>query len=458
MMTACSSSHEQNLEQAAARAYGFAPDPHAPNVTYQPDVVFVSGGPAAVRGGSADGLTWVLDGKAGGVDRVVAGKVLYASSRVAGRVLDVRRDGQDVAVTLGPVQLGEIVKNGRFKFTGDIEVGTMAIQEIPELPGLRAPLAPAGGGKATPAAFLRAGPTPALPAPNLPPPFTGGTKEFGMSDWKGRIARDSGTVTLHVEHLDEAGLKVLADIGFVFASPHLDADLGLVDGEVGDSELRLRGLREVSLDLNTGSANGLSDNQHLKFEIPVSLDAPVILGGVAFNLNVRFKFLVNTAFSAKNSTLSASGAWTTDGPIGFDKTSGKISVQKPKIEVKKDLLKSLSGISIGANGFVFATDIRIMLGLGIPAANAGPYGRLTTSVGLTVGSDLGIVKCRQATVVVSAGGGVGMSAANSVVFGINQVLSRLGLAKKVEEDSGKDFLLEEIYNKTFTAPEKAICK
>jgi len=447
---------------SAAQRYGFGPDPAA-GVTYQSDVVFVEGGPDAIRSASDDGLTWVLRGTAKGVSDLAPGKVLYASSRAAGRVLDVRPQGSDVAVTLGPVQLGEVIRNAQLHLANDVDLATIAIQEIPDLPGMRADLPPASSSKTTQAvkaASLRSanGASFGLAPLDLPPPFTEGSKAFSLSDWSGRMDRSSGNVTLHVEHVDEAGLKVLADIGFEFASPHLDSDLGLVDGDVGDSELRFRGLRRVTLDLAAGSANGLGDNQHLKFEIPVSLDAPVIIGGVAMNLNVRFKFLVDTAFSAKDSTLNASGAWTTDGPIGFDKTSGKVSLQKPTVTVEKSIIDSLDGISIGANGFVFATDIRIMLGLGIPAASAGPYGRLTTSVGLTVGSDLGIIKCRQATVVISSGGGVGISASDTVVSGINAILEKLGIPKKVEEDSGKDVVLEEVYNQTFTTPDKAICK
>lgn len=282
--------------------------------------------------------------------------------------------------------------------------------------------------------------------------------------WSGSVTRDSGNIALHTEQVNESGIKVVVDVTFQFVSPHIDADLGLKDGEVGDSELRMRGLRAVSLDIKAGGANGTSDNLKQKVEIPISLNAPVIVAGIAMNVNVRFKFLVTTAFSAKNSTISAHGAWETKGPLAYDKTSGQVSVQMPTITEKVDLVKSLQGISVGATGFVFATDIRFMLGLGIPAANAGPYVRLVTSVGLALGSDIGLlcgkecVKCHGTTVVINGAVGAGISISDSVARAINEYVKRVFGAKQkvVEEDAGKDLLLKQIFEKSFV-PDTPIC-
>lgn len=475
--------------------YGSAPSPDA-DVTYQPDVVFVGGGPAAIRAASADGLTWLLDGKAPGVDRLAVDKVLYASSLAVGRIVQLRPEGDQVAVTLAPVRLGEVIRNGRLKVSQPLDLSGWGLQQVPELPGAVASLAPeaSGGPSATPTPAdggqeptpTGAGPAPTtdgsgqpapdpavtsspiampvvnrLPARRLPPvplpaPFTQGSAPWSAGDWSGQVDRNSGDVTFHVEHAGE-GLKAYVDVGFHFASPHLDADLGIVDGEVGDAEIRLRGLREVTLDIRAGSANGLSDNLKQKVEIPVSLNAPVIVGGVAMNLNVRFKFLAQTAFTAKNSTIEASGAWTTEGPLSYDRTSGKVQTDWPTITEKKSIIDSLSGVSVGVNGFVFATEMRVMLGLGVPAVNAGPYARLVTSVGLTVGSDLGIVKCRQATVTVTAGTGIALSMSDTIAAGINQVFSRLGATRQVEEDNNKQILEQQVYQNSFWAPQVQAC-
>jgi hypothetical protein len=130
----------------------------------------------------------------------------------------------------------------------------------------------------------------------------------------------------------------------------------------------------------------------------------------------------------------------------------------PKVTVKKSLIDSLSGISVGVNGFVVASEMRVMLGLGIPAVNAGPYARMVASLGVTVGSDLGIVKCRQATVVLTAGTGVGLSMSDTVASGVNYALKELGVTKKLESDTKKDVYDKELFNKSDWVPDKPICR
>ena len=72
---------------------------------YHPDVVIVEGGPDAVRSVSANGLVWTIKGDAGHAGDLAPGKILFVTGRSAGRVLGVHRDGDDLVVTIGPVEL-----------------------------------------------------------------------------------------------------------------------------------------------------------------------------------------------------------------------------------------------------------------------------------------------------------------------------------------------------------------
>ncbi|MFD0788207.1 hypothetical protein ACFQZ8_30210, partial [Micromonospora azadirachtae] len=101
----------------AALRYGLAPVPN-PDVTFQPDVVIVGGGGRSIRSVTADGLTWRIDGKAEHADEVAVGKVMFVTGRSVGRVLHLERDGGDLLVTMGPVTLTEVIRDGTFVKTG----------------------------------------------------------------------------------------------------------------------------------------------------------------------------------------------------------------------------------------------------------------------------------------------------------------------------------------------------
>ena len=446
---------------AAAEHFGLGPSSDA-EVTYQPDVVILDDGPAAVRAASADGLVWAIDKSTSGADELDVGKVLYATSLAVGRIVHLEPDGNDLVVVLAPVSLGEVIRDGHVRISQDLDLDTLHLRGVPDEPGaVTTSVVPQAAGHAVrfdapegraPIEWLHS---------ELPPPINEGSTSWTANDWSGTVARESGDIVVHVDHLGE-GLKADIDMGFHFVKPHLDADVGIVDGEVGDAQLELRGLREVTLDIAAGSVGGLADNLSQKIEIPVSLDAPVIVGGVAMNLNVRFRFIAQTAFTAQNSTLHASGDWVTDGPLFYDRASGRVDIGMPTITPKTNILDSLDGISVGVNGFVFTTEIRVMLGLGTPAASAGPYARVVTSVGLTVGSDIGIGgpanKCRQTSVTFTGAAGAALVIAEDTTNAINTVFDLLGITQRVEPDATKEIANETLYSQAFWSPDVDYCR
>ncbi|NED54547.1 hypothetical protein G3I24_27065, partial [Micromonospora aurantiaca] len=84
------------------------------DVTLQPDVVLVGGGSRTVRSVSPDGLTWRLDPGARDADRLAPGRVMFLTGRGVGRVLDLDEEGGDLVVTIGPVTLTEVIRDGTF--------------------------------------------------------------------------------------------------------------------------------------------------------------------------------------------------------------------------------------------------------------------------------------------------------------------------------------------------------
>jgi len=104
--------------------YGAVPTRNAA-VTYQPDVVIVDGGADAVRSVSSDGLTWIIKGNAGHAKDLAVGKILFVTSRSAGRVLAVQPDGADLAVTIGPVDLADVIQKADISYNKPLDLKSM---------------------------------------------------------------------------------------------------------------------------------------------------------------------------------------------------------------------------------------------------------------------------------------------------------------------------------------------
>ncbi|HEV8053763.1 MAG TPA: hypothetical protein VGP30_02925, partial [Candidatus Limnocylindrales bacterium] len=163
------------------------------------------------------------------------------------------------------------------------------------------------------------------------------------------------------------------------------------------------------------------------------------------------------AFSAKNSTMSATGVFGLEGPIGFDYQGGSLTILTPTVTEEKSLIDSLQGISVGVNGVVVANQIKVLAGIGVPLFSAGPFAAMTLSTGMTVGSDLGIVKCRIASLDVVAGGGLGYTFSSKGSELVEKFFQKLGLSE-AKLDSEYASVTQTLVHKTASAPDVPVCK
>src|SRR4029077_11853064 len=119
----------------AEKLYGVSPR-LSNDIKYQPDVIVMEHGSRAIRSQSSDGFTWTLDANAPGASQINAAKVLFATGRVVGRVVKVERKGDDLDVTLGPVELTEIFEEVHIAKSGAIEPQDMLVYVAPaDYPG-----------------------------------------------------------------------------------------------------------------------------------------------------------------------------------------------------------------------------------------------------------------------------------------------------------------------------------
>ena len=116
--------------------FGVAPKRTA-NVEYQPDIILMEEGDKAIRSVGSEGLTWKFDASAPHVNEFAEGKVVFATGRAVGRILSLRKDGDTVSVILGSIQLGDVIKNGKFAMNQKIDPNNMISYIAADFPGAK---------------------------------------------------------------------------------------------------------------------------------------------------------------------------------------------------------------------------------------------------------------------------------------------------------------------------------
>ncbi|GAA4559042.1 hypothetical protein [Planotetraspora kaengkrachanensis] len=474
--------------------YGYAPRTDS-SVEYQPDVVIVKGGGTVIRSVSGDGFTYTIDRDADGAGDLRPGKIMFVTGEAAGRVVRVERSNDGLAVTLAPVELTDIVRNGTFAVDQPLDVEAQQFQALPDLLGEVDPdtagadsiSVPEGGassgGTAAPPAPLpgrpESGPrvvsafapaassgTVAVAAPALQlvardrrAPSPGPQKQPAkVGPWELQAAKSPTQLTLHADHAATAkkGLKVGLDVALKFNDLRVRSSMTVANGTILKPQLRLLGITGIAISVHAGAGGGYTDNKKARIELPVELKQPILIGGLPATVKQTFKLLVETAFSAKNATISAGGEWGLSGPLGLDGGT----VLTPTFSVRKSIMDSLRGVSIGVEGIVVAAEFRFGIMVGLPVAGAGPYVGVVASLGLTNGSAAGrvglplagpAVKCKGTTLVLTVRGGAGISLSAPLSKAIEKAL-------KVKVPTEKDVKKKDIVNRTVTQPDVPLCK
>jgi hypothetical protein len=463
--------------------------PPTSGYTYQPDVVIVGGGAESVRSVSSDGIVWTIKGTADNIDEVEVGKVMFVTGRGVGRVRQVQKVGDDVAVALGPVDLTEVYRDAEIEIDQPVDLTNMALVETPDLlgavtdPAQTADVdasAPAKSTATTPAASTDGSAsvqTMELPAvqlisvvrppkkSKLPPASLKTSFQLTVDNWSVEgftTGKDNGAFDVTLKVTRTTGpLRIGITVTVHLLNPKVRASASISGGNLKHSSAKLSGVQGIDVDVKAGSENGLADNVKARVEVPMDIILPIF---EPFLVAFRQKFIIETAFSSKNSTLEGHGEYRFTGPIGDSEAeAGSVGV-----ETVKSMTESLTGPSIGVAGVVFAYQLRAQGGLGVPSAFVGPFVGVTFSVGLTRGSDLGRISagnlagaiatgrntiCKGVTVDIFSNFGVGF--VDSVV--VTKLLEQFYPSKKFKVTS--DFLEARVpvFHGKSVAPDVPLC-
>jgi hypothetical protein len=460
--------------------YGSAPKPDA-NVKLQPDVVIVEGGPKVIRSVSGDGAVWTIDGQAKGAGDLQPGKIMFATSKAVGRVAEVKKAGDDLAVTLTPVGLTDVIKDGEFSVDKALDIGSAPIQAMPELPGQLVESKGAGTPSTEPTEPEATEPEPTEPEATEPeatePPDpedtpadeetktpAGGQAQVVQMNapavrlpgagWPKPILVDSTKVSrgnwefepylstkdrefgLNAAYKKGNDFKGTMNIAFKLNNPRIKSTVGVSGGKLNSGwSFTVAGIDGIRVEFGAGNA---TKNGTLKFrgEVPVELPIEMPMGGIPFIAVIKFKFIFETALVGRNSTIKGSGSWNLGGALG--RVAGK--VQTPTISVAKSLMDSLNGISLGGAGIVYGFELRSLIGIGLPMAYAGPYWKLTVIWGNTLGGALGgpLSDCKAGVFNINFAVGIGTQISSEAVDWITKLLGK----KPVKWETAMEFKAE----------------
>jgi hypothetical protein len=491
LLTACGQSESTGPAQpqdSATLTYGYGPVAN-PAVTYQPDVIVVGGGPKSIRSASADGLVWVIDGSAENASNLRPGKILLATSRAAGRIMSIEPRGNDLAVTLGPIHLGEVLRDADLKVDVGFDPELMVYQEVPEQPGMYRDLNASGASEAMPARYARAEtpmteeagililrlspirlamadasrpstlPTAVKSAPKISVhgfEIEPSIKRDGASkaDGTGKIRQRVGLKI----NKSTPGLKVGIDLSVWLRELRFRTRTVYRDGKLdqANSTIVVDGLEGIDMSIESGIAKAIGDNQKVRIEVPIEFIEqipPAATEGVPLTAQIKFKFLLETALGGNNATLKAAGEYELKGPLGLE--GGKVVT--PTAKETKSLIDAVSGISLGVSGIVFTQETRFLVGLGPPALFAGPYGKVVTAVGVTKAADiaagLAAPRCRSTTLKFDAGMGWGFQL---TVKELGALQSLLGKQVKTEWETFEKSAT--FFRKDYFSPDIPACR
>jgi len=463
----------------AERRYGHAPTPD-PTVVYQPEVVIIEGGAQAVRGLGADGLGCSINARAANAADVRPGRVALVTSRCVGRVFAVRKQGDQLALTLGPVEITDIVRDGSFQLDQPIDFDDTLVFEAPEWPGASVPLDPLlpfAGGPVQQGPFIphewSSSAARLVPASYGLPAFDVRSRpsfvRIASEDPVGRDAPIVGKNMLGTwMPLSENGVQFLGHATLHLAAPRLNFVLQIRNAKVTRCELEFHGAAGLTMGFRASSQAG--GNVNVLRDLPVDVTIP-IGGPVPFSVLVHQSYMVQTAFTAANSFITELGDYKFQGMFGLGYRDGAWKVDGPeRFSIKQSPLTSLNGVSLGVTGLVLTHQVKVMVGIGAFGFATGPYTALTSSIAVTRGSDAegvpwggsptlrGLVRCKQASLNMTMAVGVGYMIPQPVTKAINFVLSTLNIQHRIGSSGGLQTQPRGVVNSRAWEPDLPVCK
>ncbi len=419
----------------AEQKYGIAPVPDA-SVEYQPDVIVVGGGAESVREQHANGFMWSIDAGAAHADELKPGKILFLTNRAVGRVLGMRKEGDTLVLVLGPVEVNELFRNAHIHIASmPVDFGEALTYTAPDMPG-----------QAIAVAQNVSKPASAMHAMFVPPADTPTAASSGAAPTTDvsnlvhfKVVPTASTSGLGVRATSDAGgLKVKAEVLVHLSAPTMKVTLDIKDGAIQEASLELLGAAGLTWNFDAGTDVGRSANVHGVLTPDTDFSIPVGgLGGAPLAITVRQRFQIETQLNVRNTTLAAKGKYTFNGGFLAGYRDKKWGLGTPLgFKQAASFAQTGDGVSLGLSAINLGHSTKIIVGIGAWGFAAGPYFTFFSAVGLAKTSDIGMLKCFSAPVVLKMNGGVGYMIPQTVTRAINSILRAFNIRYELRGEGG----------------------
>ena len=424
-------------------------------VVYQPDVVLIGGGAAAVRVVSASGLTWTIDANAPGASKLAVGKIMLATSFGTGRVLKLTRSGAEVTVILGPVSITDVIRDANLGSSTPIPIGETLAYARPSAPGAAVddphdPLAPAtGSGPANPSAGrspnsatdtstatthsfrqtrlapggvagllapaegarVAAPAAPTLPAPSTTP------NPVGAGDFQVTPFCCAGGVGINIGY-DKGDGRLQAKLTLKLGEPTASFRLVISHGKLLEATVQVHGAGAVEVAIDAATRSSAGDFKGKMVHVPETLTIPLAGFGVPLVLSVNQDFYVSMQLIGA-AAFHTKGGYRVSGDLGFGYRNGSPSVIGTTLAVDDPMTANTRVLGVASGVITVGWSLKVSIGVGVLGFSAGVWYAL--DVGLSVVADgLSLTAgCVRDALLVTGRYGVGWTVPRAVVAVLN---------------------------------------
>ena len=416
-------------------------------IVYQPDVVMIGGGAAAVRAVSGSGLTWTMDANAPGASRLAVGKIMLATSFGTGRVLSLTKTGSEDTVVLGPVAITDVIRDADIGSSSPIPLEDMLAYTTPTRPGaavadtqdpvaVGGPANPgtsqapgavshssyrtrrhsaAGAALAQPAVF-RATPrqgSAGLPAPSTVP-TTVGAGDFQVTPI---CCHDLG---LRIGYKKGDGVLV-ATVKLNVGRPTVTFRLVITGGQLQEATFQVNGGGALTVDIDAATLTSLGSFKGTAVEVPEHLTIPLIAFGAPLSLTISQHFYLSMQLIGAAS-FHTKGGYKVSGSLGFGYRNGGPTGNATTVAVQDPFTANTDEVGVASGVITLGWQLKTSIGLGLLGFTAGPWYALGFALSVTADGISLTAGCVTDALAVTGSYGIGYTIPKVVAAVINLFL------------------------------------